>query len=346
MKEMKCITWHGERDLRYGNRIIPDLNEDEVLVKIAYTGICGSDIHLIHNGKLNGKKVENPIVLGHEYSGIVEEVGCAVETVVPGDKVIGNPIAPCGECHYCRNGMENMCTNPFAIITPPGGVRDRQPGAFSQYIRMKGKQLYKIPDDISLKHAALIEPVTIAIHSVDKAQMKSGETVVIVGGGPIGLLILQVARLCGAGKVILSEPQEVRRKLALKLGADIVVNPYKDNLTDVVIKETENRGTEICFEATGVPNLIKDCFSLLAHEGRLIQVGFPEVTETVPIFPFQFYRYEIEYKGVQLAPYCYDRAIRLMNRLDIESMISHCLPLKSFIEALALKDAIKILLQP
>jgi len=298
---MKCVAWYGGADIRIEEFAVPELEEDEVLVKIAYTGICGSDIHVL-NGGLSNKNAAFPLILGHEFSGTVAAFGSKVEDLREGDKVCGNPIGPCGECYFCRNGMENFCTNPYAIIQGPGGVRQRRWGAYAEYIVLKSKQVYKLPANTTLKHGALTEPVSIAVHCMDKAAIKVGETVVVIGGGPIGLLIMQMARLAGAGQVILSEPYEKRRNVAKSTGADIVVDPTREDLKEVVFANTNGLGAEVCIEATGVPALIERSFDLLRFAGRMIQVGWPPVGQTISIEPFKFYRYEFELKGVQLPP--------------------------------------------
>ena len=344
---MKCIAWYGGEDIRIEDVQIPELKEDEVLIKIAYTGICGSDIHVL-NGGLSNKEIRFPLILGHEFSGIVSAFGSEVEGLKEGDKVCGNPIGSCGECYFCRNGMENFCTNPYAIIQGPGGCRQRHRGAYAEYIVLKAKQVYKLPENISLKHAALIEPISIAVHCMDKAAIRVGETVVIIGGGSVGQLIMQMARLAGAGCVILSEPNDKRRSVAKSAGADIVVDPCSEDLKEAVLMNTNGLGTEVCIEATGVPALIEQSIGLLKFAGRTIQVGWPPAEKNIQINPFMFYRYELEIKGVQLAPYSFDRAISMVKRLDLEPIITHCFDLTDAMRAFETqknKDGIKVLMK-
>lgn len=196
--KMKSAVWVGKGEVKIEERPIPQPEDDEVLVDVSHTGICASDIHIIAGG-LPATAVSPPRIIGHEFSGVVVAFGSKVKGFKEGDKVVAHTSGPCGECYFCQEGEENFCTNLFSVIRGPGQ------GSFAKYTVVKAKQTYHIPEGISLKDAALVEPAAIAVHCVVRAEIKPGQTVMVIGGGPIGLLTMQIARLAGSSKLILSE---------------------------------------------------------------------------------------------------------------------------------------------
>lgn len=323
---MKAAVWHGEPSLVVQQWEKASIEADEVLVRVAFAGICASDVHILNNG-LPRDAVTPPRVIGHECAGTVEAVGAQVKTVAVGDRVAGNPVGACGACYYCHNKMENFCENPFSIIRGPAQ------GCFAEYVVFKDRQITKLPQGISLKQGALMEPVSIAVHCVDKADVQTGDCCVIIGGGPIGLMIADMARHRGAGKIILSDPNPARRKAAETFGADVVVDPQSEDLLQVVHKHTENRGADICVEAVGVPALIEQCPALVRYGGTVLLVGWPPRDAKVSISPFLFYRYEVQIKGAQLSPYTFDKTARFMERFELDKYISHVYKLDDINEA-------------
>lgn len=314
---MKCAVWTGADNVEVQERPVPEVSDDEILVSVAYAGICGSDMHILRGG-LPVEVLAPPRILGHEFSGVVERVGRQVKAFKRGDRVVAHPNAPCGECTFCRMGAENHCIGQYSIITGPKG------GAFAEYIVVKGRQTYHLPDHVPLKEAALVEPTAIALHCVDRAQIKPGERVVILGGGPIGLLCLQLARLAGASTLILSEPDQGRRHAGECMGADVVVDPLKEDLADIVREATAGMGVDVAIEAVGAPKVIEQGVELVRNGGRLMIVGWPPRTSTVNLHPYQIYRRELDIRGSYFSPYSFQRAINLIPRLDLAPFLTHC----------------------
>lgn len=323
---MRAAVWHGEPELKVQAWKKPEIQPDQVLVRVAYAGICASDVHILNNG-LPREAVKPPRVIGHECAGVVEAVGGRVRSVKAGDHVTGNPVGSCGACYYCRNQMEHFCERPFSIIRGPGE------GTYAEYIVFQEKQIYKLPETIPLKHGALTEPLSVAVHAVEQAGIALGSTCVIIGAGVIGLMIAAIARKRGCARIIMSDPNELRRRQALELGADCAVDPAREDLRTRVLEWTEGRGADVCIEAVGSPRLIEQCPALVRCGGTVLLVGWPPREASVSINPFLIYRYEVQIKGSQLSPYCFGKAAALLDQVGIERFISHVYPLERINEA-------------
>ena len=200
------------------------LSGKEVLIKVAACGVCGTDVHIFHGDK-GSAEVTPPVVLGHELSGTVVSVGDNVTSLTDGDHVTVDPNSYCGQCHYCRIGKKQLCTSLYAV----GVNRD---GGFAEYCYVPEAQCYRLNEDIPLEFGAMAEPLACCIHGIDNAEIRTGDTVLVVGGGAIGLMMVQLAKLSGASKVILSEPVEMRRRIGLQVGADAVLDPMHENLKE------------------------------------------------------------------------------------------------------------------
>ncbi len=341
-EKMKSVVWVAKGQVKVDEWPIPKPGDDEVLIDVSHTGICASDIHIIEGG-LPPTIITPPRIPGHEFSGVVEAFGSKVKGFQKGDKVVAHPNGPCGECYNCREGEENYCTNLFSTIRGP------VQGSFAEYTLVKAKQVYSLPPEVSLREAALVEPAAIAVHCVDRIDMKVGQRVLVIGGGTIGLLTLQMARLAGASHTILSEPVAFKRDLAQKLGAQRVVDPRTEDLAAVVKDCTEGRGVDVCIEAVGLPRAIEQGFPLLRERGKLIILGWPPAESTITISPHRIYRKELEIRGSFFSPYAFQRAIQLLPRLTLEPMISHCFALGEIHQALEVmkkQEGIKVLLKP
>ena len=187
----------------------------------------------IFNGDGGSFEVTPPLIPGHEFSGVVKKIGANVNRIKVGDRVSGDPNDMCGECYFCKNAMQHFCTDNI-------GVGTTVDGGFAEYVIMHEKQLYTFSDDLSFIEAAMAEPVSCCLHGIDLCHIKSGDTVLVIGGGPIGMIMLQLAKNEGATKLILSEPVEEKRELALKLGATKVIDPINEDVQAVLDEYTPN----------------------------------------------------------------------------------------------------------
>jgi (R,R)-butanediol dehydrogenase/meso-butanediol dehydrogenase/diacetyl reductase len=250
---MKAAVWYQKEDIRVEDVADPKVGEGEVKVKIRTCGICGSDLHEFKDGPFIipsrphplTNRSGGPVILGHEFSAEVLEVGANVSLFQSGDRVVVNPLIYCGQCHYCRRGQHIMCIKLGTF----GFAAD---GAFAEYAVFPEKSLFKLPDSISDETGAFVEPLAVAVHAVKRSRMKAGDTVAIVGAGPIGLLVMQAARVCGAGNVFVIEPMKARRDVALQTGGTAVFDPTETDAGKAIGNLTEGLRADVVFDCVGI----------------------------------------------------------------------------------------------
>ncbi len=268
---MKAALLYGPGDIRIETVKDPEIGPDDILVKVKACGICGSDLHVFKTAGLEA--LQNPIILGHEFSGEVASIGNKVQGLNVGDRVFGTGYRNCGTCLWCRQGQTFRCPNP----TVPG---EGLPGAFAEYVvvpnPMPGQMLFHMEEGMEWEEAAIIEPLAVAAHAVRRARLETKDKVVILGGGMIGLNILQLARAMGVSTVIVSEPSLLRRNTASKLGASHVANPTREYIAESVGTATGDEMADVVFECSGTSIALKQSPQLLRPYGRLIQVGMFE----------------------------------------------------------------------
>jgi len=335
---VKAVVWYGENNIKIIEKKIPSIKADEILIKVIYVGICGSDIHL-----MKGWSFKPPKIFGHEFSGEICQIGSNVKSFNIGEKVVAHPWGPCGECYFCRSGKENFCENPYNILNCKNG------GAFAEFVVVKSKQVYKLPENISLKKAALIEPISIAIHSFDLSKAPTSFSTVILGGGPIGLLLLQIAKLSGSYLTILSETSKDRRKIAKSIGADVVIDPTSSDLEKNVLELTNGYGVDLCFEAVGIPVTVESSMNLVKKCGTIVLVGESKKGTKVCIDHSLIGGKELTIKGSFWSPYSFYRSINIINKLDLDEMIKTFEGLNNFLSALEYekkKIGGKVLIKP
>jgi len=312
---MKSAVLTDERTVSVMDRERPTPGDEDVIVEVGACGVCMTDYHLYHGTF----PAEFPVVPGHESAGEVVATGDAVTSFEPGDRVAIFPGIPCGECDFCNDGRQNLCENTVSM----GGAGDEiLDGAFAEYIRAPAQCLQDI-GDLSYSVAAFAEPLACCINGVDRAGVESGDTVVIVGAGPIGLLLLQAFRTSGAGRIIVSEPIERRREIATDLGADHVVDPTERALEEQVDELVDR--VDIAVEAVGLPATIEDAHSITAPGGTTVVFGVPPQNETIELDPFDIYYHELEVVGVfALTHNTFSRAVTLLQggRIETEALIT------------------------
>lgn len=261
-------TQKGEGFVEILERPIPVPGDNEVLIRVAFTGICGTDIHILHDQF----SYWPPVIMGHEFSGVVEKVGAKVTGYQKGDRVVGEPHnKACGKCHLCRNGKIQICDEKRSI----GWGID---GAFAPYLVMPEHLLHKIDDAVTMQQAAMAEPAAIVAHQLlEKAKVTPGDYVVIMGMGAIALLAAQMAKVAGAGKVVMcgcDSDTGIRLKVAEKLNCiDRFVNVQHENILEIVNAETENRGADLVVEASGAAPAITNAINIVKKAGRICAIG-------------------------------------------------------------------------
>ena len=263
---MKALVFHGDHDLRFEEVPIPRMGEDEVLVKVKAVGICGSDVHG-YLGK-TGRRTP-PMVMGHEFSGIVEKPGAAVKDVKPGDQVVVFPYTTCGHCSFCQKGVINQCPDKkfFGVFTANG--------AMAQYVSARGDLLFPLPDGTDFIHGALAEPLSVAARAVSKADIHSESTVTIIGAGTIGLMCLILAKIQKPRYTVVVDIMDSRLRLARELGADFTFNPKDDDPTRI-IHERLKGGTGVVIEAVGIDKTVRQSIQWVARGGKVVIVGLSQ----------------------------------------------------------------------
>lgn len=312
---MKSAVLTDQREVTVQDRERPDPGENDVIVEIGACGVCMTDYHLYHGNF----PADFPVVPGHESAGEVVDTGEGVTTFEEGDRVAVFPGVPCGECEFCKEGKQNHCQDTVSM----GGAGDEiLDGSFAEYLRAPAQCLEKI-GDLSYTKAAFAEPLACCINGVDKADIESGDTVVIVGAGPIGLLLLQSFRVSGAGTIIVSELVEERREMAAELGADHVVDPSEQSLEDHVDELVDR--VDVAIEAVGLPSTIEEAHAITSPDGKTVVFGVPPQDETIELDPFEIYYHELEVVGVFALTFnTFSRAITLLenDQIETESLVT------------------------
>lgn len=261
---MKAGVVHAKNDIRYEEIDKPEITAGTVLVRVKYTGICGSDVP-----RVNGDACHFfPNVLGHEFSGVVEEVGEGVTRVHPGDRVAGVPLVPCLKCEDCQKGNYSLCKH-YSFIG------SRQFGSFAEYVCVPERNVVKFDDRISFEKAALFEPATVALHGLERTGYQGGHTVAILGSGTIGLLTMQWAKIFGASKIVVFDILDEKLELAKRLGADDGVNTLEENYMEKAMALTDGRGYDYVYETAGNTITMKMAFQLAANKAGVCFIGTP-----------------------------------------------------------------------
>ena len=263
---MKALVFHGDHDLRYEEVPDPQISEQEVLVKVKAVGICGSDIHG-YEGK-TGRRTP-PMIMGHEFSGVVEKTGKAVTHVKAGDRVVVFPYMTCGTCPYCRREEVNQCPDKkfFGVFAVNG--------AMAQYINARSDMLFPLPDHSSFVHGALVEPMSVAARGVAKADIDPESTVTIIGAGTIGLASLILAKMKRPKYVVMVDIVESRLRLARELGADLTFNPTREDPVRFISSQLKG-GTSVVIEAVGIEKTVQQAIQWAARAGKVVIVGLSQ----------------------------------------------------------------------
>jgi L-iditol 2-dehydrogenase len=339
---MKAAVWHGGKDVRIEEVPDPRVNTDEVLVRVKSAGICGSDVHAFE-GK--SKRRVPPLVLGHEFSGVVTDIGTGVLGFRNGDRVVVEPIMSCGTCEPCHNGRTNICMQIRFI-----GLHI--PGAFAEYIAVPARNCYKLPDSVSFDEATFVEPLSVATHAVNMTPTKVGDNLLIIGSGVIGLMILQVARHRVGGKVFVTDLIDHKLDLAKRLGADATIHSGRDDLSNRVRELTNGKGVDAVIEAVGVQDTLQQALTAVKKGGAVTITGLLQQIMQVDIM--KLVTSEITIRG----DYCYTSAefkasldLLATGIVQLKPLMTHSFALSNIADAVDVltegkEQHIKILLRP
>lgn len=311
---MKSAVFYGKHDLRVENSPMPKVGPEDILIQVKACGICGTDVH-IYEGDKGAAEVTPPTILGHEFSGVIAEVGSNVTKYKVGDRVCIDPNCYCGKCDFCRNGIAHYCTDMIGYGTTVNG-------GFAEYCSVNQRQVYKLGDNTTFEQGAMTEPVACCLHGMDMCNIHPGSNVVVIGGGMIGLLMLQLSKLAGAARVALLEPVESKRVVAKKLGADILIDPINENVEEE-LKKAGMTWVNTVIECVGITATIQQAIDIVGNKGTVMMFGLTKPDDTIAVKPFQIFQKEIELKSSFINPYTQKRALDLIDsgRLDVSSMV-------------------------
>ena len=329
---MKSLRLYGPRDLRLIEEPVPRPRPGEALIRVRSVTICHSDIHYYKHGRIGDTVSEEPLVLGHEFCGEVVEITPGVENVRPGDLVAVEPAISCGECRYCREGNPNLCLNLLFCGTPP------LDGALREYLTYRSEFLFPLPEGLTPDEGALLEPLGVAIHGWDLAKLRVGETVAIIGCGPIGLLLVQLACIGGAAQILAVEPLEYRRDLASELGA-IALVPGED-FGGRVAECTGGYGADAAIEVAGMLPAQEEAARMVKRGGTVVLIGIPAEDQLI-LTHHLVRRKGLTLKLARRMKLTYPRAIGLVQSklVNLRPLITHQFSLDQTDDAFRLMES-------
>ena len=327
---MKASRFLGNKTFAVADLPTPHAGPGELVLRNQVCGVCGTDVHIYH-GEPGSADVNPPVVLGHEYSGEVVEVGEGVTGFAVGDHVTVDPNIYCGHCAYCQNGKKQLCPSMEAI----GVTRD---GGFAQYSRIPAAQAFKLEPTVPWEAAAMAEPLACCLHGIDLAGIQVGDKVCVVGGGAIGLLMVQLAKLSGASQIVLSEPNEKRRQVGLQLGANAALDPTRPDSQEA-FAQVLGGGANVVIECVGNVPAVKSAFQFAGKGATVLLFSVPKVDATFDLPLFDVYKKELTIKGSFVNPDTHARAVALINsgKVDFGPIITHRFTLDQLPEAIAMQ---------
>jgi len=335
---MKTLTWINENLIEIKDISIPQLGDNEVLIKVRYAGICGSDITVMKGKHISAKP---PVILGHEFSGVVKKSNSKNFKI--GDKVVVEPLIYCGKCEACNSGATHVCR----YLKLYGIHKD---GGFAEFVKIPDSSIYILPDDVTLIEGALVEPLAVAIHSLRMSGMKLGDNVLITGAGPIGILCGILARNFGANNVIITDISNFRLEIARKFSMTSFNSKQANNFKTFINNFTDNCGADICFECSGIQEAINQALEVLAIKGTLVQVGIGKNNVEIDMKNIAYKEQRIV--GVRVyAKGDFKRAINFIagKKENLPEIVTDIIKFKDILEAFKLSEktgeSLKILIE-
>lgn len=311
---MKSAVFYGVHDVRIEESPIPKMRENEVLIRVMACGVCGTDVHIFEGDKGAADCVP-PTILGHEFSGIVEKVGAEVKGICIGDRVCVDPNDLCGVCAACRGGRGHFCEHIRGIGTTVDG-------GFAQYCAVPYQQVYRLAPDVTFVQGAMAEPLACCLHGIDLCELRPGAGVVVIGGGLIGQIMLQLAKLTGAAKTALVEFVSEKRELGKKLGADLCIDPQVQDIKETLAAAGFGR-VDAVIECAGAPKAIEQAIDIADKQSVVMMFGLTKPEATIAVKPFVLFQKEVVLKASYINPYTQERAVALLNekRLKLDDLV-------------------------
>jgi threonine dehydrogenase-like Zn-dependent dehydrogenase len=356
-KTMQAVVVHGVEDYRLEEVRVPEIGPGEVLVRVLATGVCASDVKThfgaarVWGGERMPSYIQTPVIPGHEFVGRIVALGEGAADkhgLDVGDLAVSEQIIPCWDCRFCQRGQYWMCQRHDIY----GFIRERAEGSWAEYMRFPAGAInHKVPPDVQPEYAALVEPLACAIHAVERGDIRLGDVVVVAGMGPIGLCMLQTARLQSPGMLIALDLQPKRLALAEELGADLALNPRQEDVVQRVLDLTSGYGCDVYIEASGAGPAVPQGLEMIRKLGTFVEFsvhGSPVAVDWSIIGDAK----ELNIHGSHLGPYCYPRAIKYITdgTIAADKIVTHMLPLIDFQQGIDLVhdqlESIKVVLMP
>ncbi len=331
---MKTAVMLGIGKMGFEQRPIPVPKDDEVLVKLEYVGICGSDLHYYESGAIGNYVVEPPFVLGHEPGGTVVEVGANVRHLKVGDRVALEPGKTCGKCEFCKTGRYNLCPDVVFFATPPVD------GVFQEYVAHEADLCFKLPENVSTLEGALIEPLAVGFHAARQGGAQAGQTAVVTGSGCIGLVSMMALKAMGVNRVYMVDVMEKRLEKALELGADGAINAAKEDVLAKIAELTDGRGVDLVIETAGTQVTTVQAIHMAKKGATIVLVGYSRTGElTLPVS--LALDKELTFKTVFRYRHIYPMAIEAVaaGRINLKGIVTNCYDLDDVQQAM--DDSVK-----
>ncbi|MBU3568760.1 alcohol dehydrogenase catalytic domain-containing protein [Priestia aryabhattai] len=352
-KTMKAVVAYEPGDYRLEEVPVPEIGEGEILVKVEACGICAGDLKAFDGApsfwgdETQPAYIKAPMIPGHEFIGHVVALGEGVEGFEVGDRIISEQIVPCEKCRFCKRGQYWMCEKHDLY-----GFQNNVNGAMAEYMKFPKEGInYKVPDDLPIEKAILIEPYACSYHAVQRAQIELGDVVVLAGAGTLGLGMIGAIKKSGPGKLIVLDLFEDRLEMAKQFGADMVINPAKEDAISIVKELTDGYGCDVYIEATGAQKSVEQGLTMIRKLGTFVEFSVFKEPVTVD-WSIISDRKELDVLGSHLGPYCYEPVIKGIANGDLptEGVVTHELPLEEFEKGFQLvkngAESLKVVLNP
>ncbi len=318
MTQNKAAVLTELKKIEIRNIEMPDIKDNEVLVKIEYVGICGSDVHFFEVGRIGDLIANPPFILGHESAGVITKVGPLVKDIEVGDKVAIEPGIPCGSCDYCKNGKYNLCPDVIFLAAPP------YEGSLKNYLAFPSDMVFKLPENLTTLEGALIEPLAVGLHAAKIGEVSIGDNVLILGSGTIGLTTMLACKAMGASKICIVDILENRLSYAKKLGVSETINAEEDNVIERTKSITNGQGFDKVIEAAGSEKTIEQTPYLVKRGGKIILVGMA-IADSIGYDLMHLIFKEVEIRTVFRYRNIYPLAINAVatGGIDIKNIVTH-----------------------
>jgi L-iditol 2-dehydrogenase len=324
--KMKAAILHRPLNMRIEEVDVPQIGSHDILVKTKRVGICGSDVHYYLEGRIASFVVGEPLILGHECSGEIVEVGDEVTRLETGRRVVVEPGFTCGICHYCRQGRYNLCREVRFYGTPP------YDGAFAEFVSAPEQNIHSLPDNMSYEEGAMIEPLAVGMMAAKIGEVNVQDVVAVLGAGTIGQMVLQAVKSYGVLSVYMTDVVDYRLDYAKKYGAKAVINAMEDDVTNKVKELTDNEGVDVVIEASGATTAILQTLDITKPGGRVVLVGYPRGEVQLPLA--KVIVKELDVRGIQRYVNVFPTAIRAVSsgKAAVKPFVTHRFPFQKILE--------------